>query len=588
MQVTTEDNVLGFLILTIMLMALVLAYRRRWRPGNLLGDSSWATDRFLKAWGMFGNRGLIIGRSLSGTLIRIQDYCHAIIIGGTGSGKGVGYAIPTLLSYFRGSVVVFDTKGDLFKTCGPARAKAGIRNVVLAPFGEGGDFWNPLDTIPPDDPLLFNKARVLASALVVRAPDERDPHWSEKAMQIITGILVYVLTHLHPDNRNLNSVQDIAGSADGLLHTAEKLIERGGIFARFGRAIQLMFEKDAVLSKEGASILSNATRHLTFLDSPLVARHLRWSTFDVKSLLRPGVTLWLQIPPRLLDGHKGLLRCWVSTLISETLEGSEDDSEILFLLDECSALAGLEPLREMLVRGRSSGLRSILIYQLYSQVASAFPDQPTLLEDNCNLHIYLNAGGIETAERLSRMCGNYTAVVDSAGNNWSQSQSIGSASASGSITEGGSTNYAQQGLPLIRAENAMRLRNDCFLAFLGGFPSPILGRKIRWFEDPLFVPSVKQRRRVRVQVKPLVLGGLVLLLLGLWSRVHMQARGYYRALQSERQVKHGQDRPGPRIGNGPARPQGTPQRIQPQPGKRGGLGAGAVRRDDPRGNRPRP
>src|SRR5581483_5836428 len=103
----------------------------------------WAIDRMLRMAGMISGRGLILGRTVGGRLIRLPRYCHILLVGATGAGKGVSVIIPQLLSYRR-SLVCFDPKGDLFETTAKRRASMGQRIIRLAPFNGGTDTLNPL------------------------------------------------------------------------------------------------------------------------------------------------------------------------------------------------------------------------------------------------------------------------------------------------------------------------------------------------------------------------------------------------------------------------------------------------------------
>src|SRR5947209_1988928 len=167
------------------------------------------------------------------------------------------------------------------------------------------------------------------------------------------------------------------------------------------------------LTKEGAGVLSTVTRHLSFLDSELVAKAVAGSTFDPMELCQPGTSLFIQIPPSQLDAQRALLRCWLSTLVRVIgAAGDESDGEVLVLLDEASALGSLPALEEALVRGRSAGVRLLMAYQSDSQIKAAFKDKPTLLYDNCTTQIYLGASSYETAERISKSLGEWTQVVE--------------------------------------------------------------------------------------------------------------------------------------------------------------------------------
>ena len=52
-------------ILVVCLILLALLARRRWRPSTTaFGTACWASEKMLRAAGMFGNTGLILGRTL--------------------------------------------------------------------------------------------------------------------------------------------------------------------------------------------------------------------------------------------------------------------------------------------------------------------------------------------------------------------------------------------------------------------------------------------------------------------------------------------------------------------------------------------
>ena len=130
--------------------------------------------------------------------------------------------------------------------------------------------------------MLVDSARAVAEALVVRQGSEPDPHWNDKAAQVICALLVLVLMRFEGEDRSLNSVQEIASDPEMLAAAADKLREMGGIPARLGNQLKCLFDKEqaGTLSKEGAGVLSTVARHLAFLDSELVARSVARSTFD--------------------------------------------------------------------------------------------------------------------------------------------------------------------------------------------------------------------------------------------------------------------------------------------------------------------
>jgi type IV secretion system protein VirD4 len=574
-----DDAVFNLIVLAV--AGLLCAYLRGRRrvSGTAFGTASWATDRLLRKWGMLGRKGLILGRTVSGKLIRVPRYTHVLLIGGTGSGKGIGLILPNLLDYYRGSIVAFDPKGDLHAT---ARGRRKGKLIRLAPFS-GGDHWNVLDTIPVNSPLLTDHARAMAAALVVRPPEgAREPHWEDKAEQVIAAILVFVLRGLSGRDRSMGSVQEIASDPAVLLVAAERLRGMGGVAARMGSQVKALFDNDGLLTKEGASVVSVVTRHLGWLDSEAVMSSVADSTWDVRDLLRPGTTLFLQIPQSQLEAQKGLLRLWVSTLVRLLgAEGDERTNEVLFLLDEAGALGpNLAAVEEALVRGRSAGVRMLLAFQSDAQVTAAFPNKQTLLYDNATTQIYVGgATGYESAERLSKSLGNWTQAVESFGDESGFSRGTGP-EAHAQVSRGRSASVAPQARALLFPDELLRLPERCVIGFVKGLPSPVMARRVEWFSDPLFNPKARLTRRAgRACVVALCAVGVAA---GLekWVVGGLRTNGGGAAGE----VKRGEDRRGARGGDGPARPQGAEERGEPRPGVGRGRGAGPVRHGDAGGD----
>ena len=489
-QTSSDDTVISLLVWAGIIA--VVYYRRKWRPsGTAFGIARWCSVKDLKKAGMLAGRGLVLGRTLkSGELIQLPNYTHTLLVGPTGGGKGVSIIIPNALKYSAGSMVLFDCKGDLFDTTAEHRQRMTNRIIRLSPFNGGSDGFNVLDTIPINSPMLVDSARALACAIVVNAEQSSaDPHWNDRATMVITAIIVFVLVSLRGAQRNLNSVQDIASDPEMVRAVAEKLRAMSGVRERLGNQLKILFDKDGALSKEGAGVFSTVSRHLAFLDSELVARAISHSTFDISELLKGGLTVYLQIPPDQLEAQKGLLRLWISTWIREIgVSGGEHRGEVLFLLDEASALGNLPALEEALVRGRSAGVRLLLAYQSDAQVRAAFKDKETLLYDNCATQVWLAPTSIETADRMSKSIGDYTQIVDSYGTNYSLSWQDVSQNGN-NYSRGNNMNYAQQGRNLIRPEELLTMNDDNLIVFQRGL-SPLIARRVLWYSENWFNPNL--------------------------------------------------------------------------------------------------
>lgn len=95
MNPSADDQIVALLVIAAAVALAVLLSRRRWRgSGTAFGTASWMSVKMMRAAGMLAGTGLILGRTFKGALIRLPDYCHVLLCGGTGSGKGVSIIIP--------------------------------------------------------------------------------------------------------------------------------------------------------------------------------------------------------------------------------------------------------------------------------------------------------------------------------------------------------------------------------------------------------------------------------------------------------------------------------------------------------------
>src|SRR5580698_6422820 len=167
---TANEQCIVFLLI-LLAVWLAVKYRRPFKPsGYAHGTARWASERHLRRAGMLSGNGLILGRTpRRGKRISLSRYTHVSVTAPTGAGKGVSFVIPALLTYTRGSVFVFDPKGELFFATAAARQAMGQRVYVLDPFhvctAPGtGDCFNPLDCIPSGGELI-DEARAMANAM---------------------------------------------------------------------------------------------------------------------------------------------------------------------------------------------------------------------------------------------------------------------------------------------------------------------------------------------------------------------------------------------------------------------------------------
>ena len=333
---------------------------------------------------------------------------------------------------------------------------------------------------------------------------------------------MYVLLRYSGQERLLITVAEVAASPQLIAGVGDKLVAMGGLPARLGNQLLGLFDKDRQPSKEGMGVFSTMARHLSFQDSELVARAFSHTSFDIYALLKPpGMTLYLQIPPEFAQSHAGVLRAWTTALM-RLIGVTGGNHEVLFLFDEASSLDGLPCVEEALVRGRSGGVRMCLIYQSAAQVEAAFKDKKTLVYDNCDVSIWLKPNSYETADRISKMLGNYTESVNSlgtnAGNSWQTSAGSSQHSSNTTTNSGSNENWSVMTRPLMRPEEILAADDNYLIAFTRNM-LPICAKRIKYYSDPAFAPRPKLKFRVCLPPTWLVLLALGAALL-VWAWIH--------------------------------------------------------------------
>jgi type IV secretion system protein VirD4 len=520
----------GFLLAAVGLAALCVSRKNRERL-TACGSARWATNEDMQAAGMLsGKPGLIIGTayvpggSLPNALKRLFDsrvpdweachafvktlrnrrkeeapitlsnVCHTAIFAPTGAGKGQSCILP-FLKVSPGSCVVIDPKGENYReTAAIRRQRFDHRTVKLDPFGvcgPGSDTFNPLDAIDRHSPLLIDECAALASAIVVRTGDEKDPFWNNSAELWIKAMCVAVALWGDKD-RSLQAVRTLLTDPTKRALIIKAMCESkelGGMVARLGNEL-LNFQQ-----KELGSVLSVVSTFMTFLDTPPVAANTQVSSFDPGDLNKGKLSVYLVLPPEHIKTQSPLMRLWVGSLLKAVLRGGlQEKNLVTFVLDEAATLGRMEAISNALFVYRGYGVRLQLYYQTLSQLKECWGeggDQSVL--SNCS-QVFFAVQDNATANYISERLGEQTIVVMSGGTNNGGSRQTSSqdSNVSTGINWGDSSNWSQQARRLLKPEEIATLPRRMAISFIPELPpiishltcdyegEPVLRGNVRW------------------------------------------------------------------------------------------------------------
>lgn len=323
--------------------------------GGQLVEAQWLDPAELthRRWRYADEQGRAAGLLLGyrgGRGIGLLDDRHLVTIAGSRAGKGVSHLVPNMLRY-EGSVMAIDPKGDLARITARARKRLGQKVVVLDPYHANGVLasgaFNPLDEIAAASPQAIGQAALIADALIM--PNERDPHWTDSARQLLKALILFTLT-LPPGDRHLVTTRRLLTLAHPVVRATAKELQSDWEAALFkllqgcaGRYDDLVAATGASFAsmgeKERSSILSTARTQTEFLDGPELAGVLTRSDFRLAELKTSKVTVYLSLPATAMgpDGR------WLRVILALALaaferERTKPEIPVLLLLDEFHVL----------------------------------------------------------------------------------------------------------------------------------------------------------------------------------------------------------------------------------------------------------
>ena len=452
-------------------LTFIIMLRRVFRnpPPASHGSASFADKSDLRRHRLLGRRGLIVGKRTWG-FIRFNRDGHLLTFAPTRSGKGVGCVIPNLLDH-RGSVVVTDIKGENYTITGRWR-RSFSRVYRVAPFDGHvpGSRYNPLDFIRTGCPEDVDDAALIADLLVSRTG--HDTFWDSEAQNLLAGLLLYAATDLSAEQRSLHGVwallmQDQSGFDDVIARM------RASEHPAIRRAGEGFSQKE---ERERSAVISTAQTHMKIWKSSRLAAATQSSDFQMEDLKRTTMSLYIVIPPELLNVYHPFLRLMVGLSVSAmTRVPGAPKERVLFLLDEIAALGRMAPIESGIGYLAGYGVSLWLFFQDLDQIQKTYPKWRSIIA-NCNVRQAFGVSDYQTAKELSDMLGNRTVSVSSSGRSkdWLSP-----------IPDHVHRQHSETGRPLMAPDEIMVMPEREQLIFVQAC-RPILARKVRYFKERLF------------------------------------------------------------------------------------------------------
>ena len=493
----TGAMIIGSAAVICMIGFIAIAYRP-----NLTshGSARWATKEELKkaklAARLMDLSGPIfakLGNPRSrGDFITSNEIPHSFICAPTGSGKGVGIVIPTLLTY-GGSLICLDVKGENFDKTARARAKLGDKIYRFSPLDENNQShrFNPLDgvaNLPPER--RFTEAKRIAESFIVM-PGDNVQGFLISAKEIFAASVLVVIEQGTP---TISAIYDLLSQGGDFNELFEKLAdeteipEAKSIYGRMeGIADRTLSAYMSVLFDGGLGLWRDG----------LVRAATETSDFDISDLRRNPASIYIVVSPNDLAVLASVVRLLFQqaiAILQSSEPGDDEPYPVLFLLDEFPQLGRMTALSQAISTIRSYGGRMMIVAQSLAQLRGAYGnDGAQNFLANCRLQLFMAPADSETPDYVSKAIGNFTRKARS--KSWTMGQ-IGKSN----IQE------REEGARLLRPEDLRSLSvDDCVL--LVQDCDPVHAQKVRYFEDRMLKPVFDDQKGEYPRVEPLNIEG---------------------------------------------------------------------------------
>ena len=401
--------------------------------GNALlhGSAHWASKKEIRQAGVLNNTsGVYIGAWQDERerthYLRDTGPSHVLCFAPTRSGKGVGLVLPTLLSWEH-STVVADLKGELWELTAGWRKHYALNRVIRFEPGckDGSARWNPFDEIRIGTEYEFADVSDLARIIVDPSGKGLEDHWARTANDLLTGCIMHLLYKRQRENSpaTLNALDRMLADPEQPL---DQLFAQMISYDHFGdgqthpvvasSGRKIMDKPD----NERGSVVSTAQSFLELYRDPLLAKNTECSDFRIHDLMDNDapVSLYLITTPDNKDRLCPLLRILVNWMLTRLTAreclGFQDGRTVmahrhrlLLMMDEFPSFGKLPALANGLAYIAGYGIKAYLITQDLSQLYQNYGKDESITS-NCHVQIAFPPNRIETAEYLSKLCGETT------------------------------------------------------------------------------------------------------------------------------------------------------------------------------------
>jgi len=409
---------------------------------------------------------------------------HGLVFAGSGGFKTTSVTIPTALKW-GGGLVALDPSNEVAPMVVEHRRKANRDVFILDPRDPSTGF-NVLDWIGRFGGTKEEDVVAVANWVVTdtgRQATIRDDFFRASALQLITALIADVCLsgHRKKEDQHLRQMRANLSEPEPKLRERLQLIydNSGSEFVKENVAPFI-----AMTPETFSGVYANAVKETHWLSYPNYAALVSGSSFATDDVANGRTDIFVNLDLKTLEAHPGLARTIIGALLNAIYNrDGKVEGRTLFLLDEVARLGYLRILETTRDAGRKYGISLVLLFQSIGQMREAYGgrDATSKWFESASWVSFAAINDPDTADYISRRCGNTTVEVD---------QVSRSSQMSGSSRTRSKHLTAR---PLILPEEVLRMRGDEQIVFTSGNAPLRCGRAI-WFRRPDMKSVVSENR----------------------------------------------------------------------------------------------
>ena len=461
------------------------------RRRSLHGEARFANRREIRAAGLFGEHGILLGR-LGRRYLKLAGQQGVALAAPPRAGKGTGVVVPNALQW-PGSLVCVDIKRENWTITAGYREHMGQACYLFDPFAEDGRTarWNPFSYVSADPVRRLNDLQRIAEMLYPD-PVSGDPFWTASARSLFLGIALYLFeTPSRPATIGEVLRQGMASDDEGFGQHWKRLIEgrRSSPRPLSSECVRALYDVIDLAPVTASSIRKTFTSRLDLWLNPILDAATSASDFDLRALRSRPISIYVGVNPDDLHRLRPVLNLFFQQAIGlQTRELPERNPalkyQVMMLLDEFTALGRIPIIAEAISYLPGYNVRVVLVLQTPAQLREVYGIHSTeIMMKSLAARIVFAPKDFPDAREIADELGNTSVRARTVSK--PLGPSIGRRG-----TRGSSVTLSEQRRPLLLPQEVKELGSEEAIVFCEGL-RPVRCRKIRYFADRKF------RKRLR-------------------------------------------------------------------------------------------